>query len=99
MSPSHCPALHCQKLTHKPHGDVTQNEEEEEDTADDICAAPWREMGETFGEGMLGTGGVAWSGGVVLWRVGGCWKVGVGSFHFILFKKTFFWVGKLSSEV
>lgn len=56
MSPSHCPALHCQKLTHKPHGDVTQNEEEEEDTADDICAAPWREMGETFGEGMLGRG-------------------------------------------
>lgn len=34
-------------LTHDPHHNVTQNEEKEEDTADDICAAP----GE--GEGRL----------------------------------------------
>ena len=43
--------LRCWKLTHDPHHDVTQNEEKEEDTADDICAAPGREVGEAFGGG------------------------------------------------
>lgn len=28
------------KLTHKPHPDVAQDEDQEEDTADDVCAAP-----------------------------------------------------------
>lgn len=36
-------ALGSWKLTHKPHRDVTQDEEQEEDTADDVCTAPGEE--------------------------------------------------------
>lgn len=39
------------KLTHDPHHDVTQDEGKEEDAADDVCAAPGREVGEAFGGG------------------------------------------------
>lgn len=46
--PQHRP---CWKLTHDPHHDVTQDEEKEEDAADDVCAAPGREVGEAFGGG------------------------------------------------
>ena len=75
------PAQRSWKLTHDPHHDVTQNEEKEEDTADDICTAPGGEVGEVFGEGMWGV----WSGGVTGWRVGGCWRV--GTFYFISLRK------------
>lgn len=55
------------KLTHKPHPDVAQDEDQEEDTADDVCAAPGtRQMSELGSAGVpvWGTGmGHSWAGG------------------------------------
>lgn len=46
--PATAPALHNWKLTYDAHHNVTQNEEKEEDTTDDICAAPGEEEGRLW---------------------------------------------------
>ena len=51
IAPAMAPAQRSWKLTHDPHHDVTQNEEKEEDTADDICTAPGREVGKFLERG------------------------------------------------
>lgn len=60
MSPATASALPSQKLTQDPHGDVTQNENEEEHTADDICAAPGRENEEDTWRGGVVVGSMVW---------------------------------------
>lgn len=82
LPPALAPALHSWKLTHDPHHDVPQNEEKEEDTADDICAAPGREVGKSFGEGTWGVR----AGGVTGWRVGTFYFISLRYIYFILRK-------------
>lgn len=83
----------CWKLTHDPHHDVTQNEGKEEDTADDVCAAPGGEVGEAVGWGGGAGLGESWVG------VGGCWRMGVGRFYFIFLRKLFPHKNKFSQGI